>query len=164
MNRPAVNAVSIALLLAIALLAAVIAVELLPANTADADLSADVAATDIERPLASGQRFIAPDIGDFAQVLQHPLFYPDRKLPAEPEPAPLTAAPRLPLRLTLEGIAITSDSRVAVLRNKGNNELLQLAEGMSHDGWLLERLDSNTATFRRGAETSELALDPNGRR
>ena len=51
-------------------------------------------------------------------------------------------------------------TRVAVLRNLRNNFLLQLAEGDTHDGWTLDVVNSNSATFSRGEETTELPLDP----
>ena len=66
----------------------------------------------------------------------------------------------MPLRLKLEGIAIAGGARVAVLRNLSGNGLMQLTEGDSHDGWTLDTLSSNSATFSRGAQTSELLLDP----
>jgi len=158
-----INALSLALLVTIALLAAVIALELSPADSGGPASSGTVLATDESVALATGQRFIAPAIGQFSAVLERPLFFQDRQLPAEPPPAAISAAPLLPLRLKLEGVAITSDARVAVLRDTSNNQLLQLAEGMSHDGWLLETVRSNSASFKRGDTVSKLVLDPNGR-
>jgi hypothetical protein len=149
------------LLLFIAVLTGVVAIELYPARTPE-PTEPDSALGDAALT-TSAQEFVAPDVSVFAEVLERPLFFQDRKLPPEPTPEPVATTPRLPLRLTLEGVAITSDSRVAVFRNTSNNQLLQLAEGMSHDGWLLESVSSAAVTFKRGAEVSELALDPNSR-
>ena len=53
----------------------------------------------------------------------------------------------------------SAESRFAVLRNLADNQLLQLAEGMSHNGWTLESVNANSAAFRRGGQTTELTLD-----
>jgi len=161
------NEMRSALLLVAGLLTAIIAVELYPASAPDPVASNGNGAEDDASPARTTQEFVAPDIGTYAEVLERPLFFADRKMPPEPIQQPLATTPRLPLRLTLEGVAITSASRVAVLRNTSNNQILQLAEGMSHDGWLLASVSSTTVTFKRGTEVSELVLDPssrNGRR
>ena len=148
-----------ALLLAIATLALIIAAELLLAGADESAETAAIDAAEFSLPPPNDNRLISPQIVDFVDVLERPAFFQDRKLPLEPEPAPVTSVPLLPLRLTLEGVAISSDSRVAVLRNTGSNQLLQLAEGMSHDGWLLETVSADRALFTRGAEQTELLLD-----
>jgi len=108
----------------------------------------------------SPEALFAPrPLSDFTQVLERPLLFAGRRMPPAPEVAAVKAIPRSPLRLKLEGVAISSESRVALLRNTANNQLLQLAEGMSHDGWALEEIRAAAARFRRGDETSELLLD-----
>ena len=151
------------LLVIIVLLAGVIAIELYLPGSIDTTAPGNDAVNDNELSIASAKRFVAPDISSFDEVLRRPLFFQDRILPPEPTPEPITTAPLLPLRLALEGIAITSESRVAVLRNLSNNQLLQLTEGASHDGWLLESVSATAATFKRGGQVTELVLDPNGR-
>ena len=102
--------------------------------------------------------FAPRPLSDFTQVLERPLLFAGRRMPP-PEIAAIKAKPRTPLRLKLEGVAISSESRVALLRNTTNNQLLQLAEGMSHDGWSLEEISAAAARFSRGDEISELLLD-----
>ena len=99
-----------------------------------------------------------PALGYFADMLERPLFYVDRRLPKPP--APEAAPPPKPLRLTLEGVAIANGVRVAVLRNPQTRQLMQLEEGGTHDGWTLEALDSTSASFTRGEQVTELLLDP----
>jgi hypothetical protein len=101
----------------------------------------------------------APSLSQLVDLLERPLFYPDRRMP-EPEEQKAAAPPPMPLRLKLEGIAIAGGARVAVLRNLSGNGLMQLTEGDSHDGWTLDTLSSNSAIFSRGGQTSELLLDP----
>lgn len=104
-------------------------------------------------------RIDAPSLSQLVDLLERPLFYPDRRVP-KPTAQKAAAPPPAPLRLKLEGIAIAGGSRVAVLRNLNGQGLLQLTEGDSHDGWTLDTLTSTSATFSRGAQTNELLLDP----
>jgi len=153
------NPMTAALLLAAALLVVVIAIEwTLARKTSPVDL-ANTGDEDISLPTPSDYRYIAPPIEDYPEVLERPVFFRDRTLPVEPEPEAVPAAPLLPLRLKLEGVAISSESRVAVLRNTANNQLLNLAEGLSHQGWLLEKVSADRAVFRRGSQVTELLLD-----
>ena len=107
-------------------------------------------------------RIAAPPIGQLVDMMERPLFFPDRRMP-EPEVEQVAAPPPAPLRLKLEGIAIAGGSRVAVLRNLNGNGLVQLVEGDSHEGWTLDALSSNSATFsRNGGQSAELPLEPVG--
>jgi len=110
-------------------------------------------------PLDEIQPYVAPTFESFAEVLDRPLFYEDRKLPAPPEKAPVAEVPREPLQLVLEGVAISGNSRVALLRDQRSNELVQIAEGDIHDGWTLESVEGGKATFKRGDDTTELAIE-----
>ena len=100
-----------------------------------------------------------PPTSQLADMLERPLFYVDRRLP---EPKAVAAAPLTPLRLQLEGVALAGGSRVAVLRKLSDNRLIQLAEGMSHDGWTLEAIMADSARFTRGNEVTALDLAPAG--
>lgn len=102
----------------------------------------------------------APPISQLVDMMERPLFYADRRMP-QPEVVKAAPPPPKPLRLKLEGIAISGGARVAVLRNLSGNGLLQLAEGESHDGWTLDSLSSTNAMFsRNGGQSTELLLDP----
>jgi hypothetical protein len=155
-NRP-----TQALSAAAAVLTLTIVLELLyPAQPTNLDLaSAETAAAVV--PDFGDTDFTPPRFQDLGDMLDRPLFFSDRKLPEPPtvEAAPVAAA--TPLRLKLEGVAIAGESRVAVLRDLGNNQLLQLAEGIMHDGWTLDSVTAAGAKFSRGQQISELVLDPN---
>ncbi len=144
-------------------LALVVATQLLlPAQsgTASAAVSADNSAT---LPEFGNISIPAPPIAQFADMLERPLFVPNRRMP-EPEVKKVAPPPPRPLQLKLEGIAIAGDSRVAVLRNLNGNILMQLAEGQSHDGWTLDVLTSTSAEFSRDdGQTSEILLDPDSK-
>ena len=156
------NPLTAALLILIVLLLAIIAAELFVGAADNLADSGNIDEEDISLPSLSEYRYIAPQISDFPDLLGRPVFFPDRKLPAEPEPELVAATPLRPLRLQLEGIAISSDSRIAALRNTSNNELLHLAEGMSNDGWRLESVSADRAVFERGSQVTELRLDAGG--
>jgi hypothetical protein len=102
----------------------------------------------------------APSLSQLVDLMERPLFYPDRRMPEPPaQQAPVAAF--TPLRLKLEGIAIAGGSRIAVLRNLTGPGLVQLTEGDSHEGWTLDALTSTSARFSRdNGQTSELQLDP----
>lgn len=133
---------------------------LVPAQpgTANAAAAEGAAAT---LPEFADARIAAPPLGQLVDMMERPLFLPDRRMP-EPEVETATA-PATPLRLKLEGIAIAGGSRVAVLRNLNGNGLVQLTEGESHEGWTLDELTSSSARLSRdGAQPTELLLDPAG--
>lgn len=119
---------------------------------------ANTRSVDVQVSTNNDSAYVHPHIDDFSEILARPIFFQARELPPEAEAA--AVAPRAPLRLKLEGIASAADSRVAVLRDQGNNQLVQLSAGMSHNDWLLERMTSTTASFRRGDDVAELTLEP----
>jgi len=102
--------------------------------------------------------YIHSHIEDFAEVLERPVFFAERQIPPESESPP--AAPAAPIRLKLEGVAIVGEFRIAVLRDIADNKLLQLEQGMSHNGWTLKSVDRTSATFSRGTRLAEFSLDP----
>ena len=104
--------------------------------------------------------YMPPKMNDLTDLLDRPLFFTDRKFPPAPEPAATPVAAPKPLRLLLEGVAITADSRVAVLRDLNSMQLLQLTEGMAYEGWTLDAVTANSAIFRRGGQLTHLALEP----
>lgn len=135
----------------------IIVVEWLLPVRADAIDELNAASADLELPTLTSSTYVHPHIDDFATILERPVFFKDRKLP--PKPAAEPSAPPAPIRLKLEGVAIVAEARIAVLRNLADNQLVQLAEGMSHNGWTLEAIDADSATFRRGGQVSELSLE-----
>lgn len=108
----------------------------------------------------SQQPFIALPLTGFREITDRPLFTEGR-LPAEkPAEAEVAKMPLTPIRLSLEGVVITPQSRVAVMTDLQTNELLRLAEGMSHSDWKLEKVEHDAVTIRRGTEETILALQP----
>jgi len=125
----------------------------------EGDKSGGAVTADI--PSGAQSRYVHPHLSNYPEILARPIFFSKRELP--PEAVTKAPAPRAPLRLKLEGIAITADTRVAVLRDQGSNQLVQLSVGMSHNDWLLEDVSSATATFRHGDDVTSLSLKPENR-
>ena len=102
-------------------------------------------------------KFTAPGIAAFSEITERPLFREDREPPTEAKPTPV-AARKSPLRLKLEGVAITPGSKIAVLRDLSNNKMLHLETGMKHQGWELTSVTDTVATFKLGEQSQELTL------
>jgi len=101
--------------------------------------------------------FTAPGVAAFSEITERPLFRQDR----EPPPAPAkSAVARVasPLRLKLEGVAITPEASIALVRDLSSNKMLHLAKGMKHQGWELSSVTNTVATFKRGEESQEIKL------
>lgn len=141
------------------ILVLVIALQVLyPASASNAD-EVSLPESEAALPEFDDAALNPPQLAHLADMLERPLFFDDRRLP-EPPKDETPPPPPTPLRLELEGVAISSGSRIAVLRNLSNNLLLQLGEGGKHEGWTLESVSSNSASFSRGEQVTELPLDP----
>jgi len=103
--------------------------------------------------------FIPPGIMTFSEIMERPLFVAGREPPPEPKAAPVAEARLAPLRLLLEGVAITPSAEIAVVRDPSSNRIKQLEKGMKHQGWELTAITSTGATFRNGEHTHELKLN-----
>jgi hypothetical protein len=105
--------------------------------------------------------YVAPDFEAFSEILERPLFTEGRTPPPEPtaEQAAVTPGKQTQLTMRLEGIALTPVARIAVVRDISNNTLLRLAEGATHQGWVVESVNATSATLKRGEQTHELTLE-----
>ena len=151
---------TLALIFTSTVLAAIVIVEWLnPLQLEDFDAPV-IDGSEVAMPDLIDSSYLPPNLGELDEMFERPLFFSDRRMPEPPKPVAVAAAPPTPLRLKLEGVAITTEARVAVLRDLENNQLVQLAEGMSHKSWTLDSVKANGAIFTRGPQTSELMLDP----
>ena len=124
-------------------------------NTSDAQPAA-TAAAELTRSV-----YAAPDFEAFSEILERPLFTEGRTPPPEPTAEQAAASPKklTPLSMRLEGIALTPLARIAVVRDTTNNKLFRLAEGATHQGWVVESVHATSATLKRGEQTRELILE-----
>jgi hypothetical protein len=103
--------------------------------------------------------FSAPGVAAFSEITERPLFREGREPPSEPIEAAVTAK-QSPLRLQLEGVALTPTEKIAVLRDISTNKMMHLAVGNKHQDWELTSVTDTVATFKRGAQSLELTLKP----
>jgi type II secretory pathway component PulC len=105
--------------------------------------------------------YAAPDFEAFSEILERPLFTEGRTPPEPPtaEQAAVSPVKQTQLTMRLEGIALTPEARIAVIRDMTSNKLLRLAEGAEHQGWVVESIHPTGATFKRGEQTQELMLE-----
>ncbi|MES9971171.1 MAG: type II secretion system protein N [Candidatus Thiodiazotropha sp.] len=104
-------------------------------------------------------RFVPIPLKAYVEITDRPLFVEGRLPLAEPQQKSVNHAPRKPLRLKLEGVAMMPDNKVAIIRDLDNNELLRLSQGMNKYDWKVESVDSQSAIITRKGERIELKLD-----
>lgn len=157
---PQLGGTTRALLAANLLLALAVTGEFLYSNPGSREAApAESATTDAVMPDFGEATLAPPPMSQLVDMLERPLFYVARRIPEQQvEKAP--PPPPTPLRLELEGIALASGAAIAVLRDTANNQLLQLAEGMIHNGWELDEIRSDGASFSRGQQVETLVLNP----
>lgn len=107
---------------------------------------------------------VMPPESEFAEVRQRPIFNDDRKpTPIEP-PTPTEIIPPVPLNITLTGIVMTPDIKLAMVRDNAKNEAVSLRIGMPLPGdqqvWTLTEIRPRSVVFKNPQdETSEVELE-----
>lgn len=91
----------------------------------------------------------------FGEMLNRPIFMPDRRMQETQSDSKQQPDAE---RLTLIGVIMVDDKKVALLFDSTSNKTLHLVEGKSSDGILLEKLEPKNATLRIGNETKQLVL------
>ena len=117
--------------------------------------AASPAAGDDVAPLPEAASFEMPPLEAFSIVAERPLFSPTRR-PPEGEVA--AAAPRQMLDLTLIGVVLTAEERLAIVTPAGQGNAVRLGVGDSIQGWTLVAVEPERATFERDGEEETLFL------
>ncbi|HSX61137.1 MAG TPA: type II secretion system protein N [Tahibacter sp.] len=107
---------------------------------------------------------VMPPDSEFAEVRQRPIFNDDRKPTPIVEDVKVVDAPTAPLNITLTGIILTPDVKLAMVRDNGKNEAVSLRVGMplpgEQAGWTLTEIRSRSVVFKNPQdETSEVELE-----
>lgn len=105
------------------------------------------------------QPFTPMPLSSFSEITERPLFVEGRIPPEPPAEDKPSIVPVAPPQLKLEGVAITSMSRTAVITDLKTSELLRLNEGMSHQDWKVESVGKESVTIKRGAQEIILKLE-----
>ncbi|MCB1810952.1 MAG: hypothetical protein KDK04_04405 [Candidatus Competibacteraceae bacterium] len=112
--------------------------------------------------------FKLPSLAQYAETVERPLFYPERRPPKpEPEPVALPEPPAPPpeeSEITLIGVLITPQSTTAMVRveNAEKTDLLKIGDKV--ETWQLAEIKTESVVLRKGGETKELTLERNQRK
>jgi len=107
--------------------------------------------------------YVAPPIEDYDEVLVRPLFVEGRTPPEPSAPAEARAAPKeegLAKFWTLEGLVLTPEARVALVRNKRDRKLMRITEGDAFEGWEVVEFATERILLKKGEKTEALELKP----
>ncbi len=163
MNGRFVNRLTSLLLLLCLMLGGVVAWELRHAAAMDATRFENLSApADTPPPVMKSLPASLPKttLQVYQDILARPLFRKDRR-PPEPQAAPAAVAKTvLPLRLVLEGVALTREKRIALLRDLSSNELLSVEQGSTHNDWTVSSVQPDRVTVSRDGRVQELLLEP----
>jgi len=115
--------------------------------------AADKAAAD-EPELAP---FEFPDLGEFEELVERPLFVEGRRPPPEVVEEPPPPVARTPLDLKLMGMIFSPSGRTALLVDpKGKYK--RVKEGGVVGGWVLKELKTDRVVMQQDGEIKELPL------
>ena len=114
----------------------------------------------------------APEMADYAVVVERPLFFAERApyVALEPDPPlnqsdPASAPmPGASVPFTLSAIVISAGQRLAVIHYGRDNRQQRIALGQSIDGWAFAAIEPRSVVVRKGGQTQtlELAIKPGG--
>lgn len=103
----------------------------------------------------SGQDFKLPELEQFADVIERPLFLKSRRS-APPTVGPEGLASAADSRLgqyALAGVVITPAKRFVLLRATRDNKFHRVADGQDFEGWTVQAIQGEEVVFgREGAE------------
>lgn len=112
----------------------------------------------------------APEMADYAIVVERPLFFAERTPyvalapdPPPDRPGPTSAPmPGASVPFTLSAIVISAGQRLAVIHYGRDNKQQRIALGQSIDGWAFAAIEPRSVLVRKGdqAQTLELAIKP----
>jgi hypothetical protein len=129
-------------------------------TTDNASAITDIAA----KPVNS---FSISSLEDYQEIVDRPLFYETRRPPSPEVPeVAVQEEPEeeQPLALTLIGVMVTPDAKVALVQNDDTNKVERLKLGDEIGGWEVQFIDSDNVVINKSDETKELALLRNKRK
>jgi hypothetical protein len=109
------------------------------------------------------EEFVLPGIGQYSELVERPLFVEGRQ-PPEPsdEPTGEAAQPQAqasrPLSVTLSGVVITAQTRMALLRDNVTGEKARLKVGEELSGWRVQDIEPDRVVLARAGEVFEAEL------
>ena len=101
--------------------------------------------------------FTMPAAETFSGILERPLFSPTRRPPAEGTVT--IESSESELDVTLVGVIISAGEQIAIIKPKDGARFARLSLGDSFQGWILESIEPNRVTFRRGEIEELIEID-----
>lgn len=147
---------------ALALLAAILALELFLGYRADAQSGVPPAPGRAPPPPLSPPTFELPAIAQLSETTARPLFLPGRRVPEEADeaaaqPASRARAPEV-MRLALSAVVIVEDRRVALLNDIATGRLSRVSVGDRVGGWRVIEIRDDSVVIENTSGRQELAL------
>ena len=107
---------------------------------------------------SEGPAFSAlPPIETFTETTERPLFLPDRRPPAVDEEQQEVENAESGL-FTLLGIIVSPTQRIALVKVRGSQSVLQLTEGQQANGWTVSQIHPGEVIFESNDKTETIEL------
>ncbi len=101
-------------------------------------------------------RFTLPPLGQYADIIDRPLFNEDRRPTVA---APHEAGPAPDVNFRLIGVVITTEKKEALFQLSRRNEVARGGLESWIEGWMIESIEPDRVMLRRGPNTTELSLE-----
>jgi general secretion pathway protein N len=98
-----------------------------------------------------------PPIESFSETVERPLFLPDRRPPAIEETQEEAQDVESGL-FTLVGIIVSPTQRIALVKVRGSQTVLQLSEGQQANGWTVLQIRPEEVIFESNDKTETIEL------
>lgn len=110
-----------------------------------------------------GQPFRMPPMAELTEMVERPLFFKDRKRPADEAPATgsAVAAARPAGKVLLTGVVISPGEKIALVRSTVTKEVVSLTIGQKIDSWKLEEIRPDRILIRFGDQVEEVMIEDN---
>ena len=116
----------------------------------------------------SSVSFSLASLDDYQEITERPLFYATRRPPPpEPEVSTPSVEPPEPTPdapLTLIGVMVVSDNKIALVKNDDTSKVVRLKLGDKIESWQLQTINSDSVVLNKNEETKELLLLRNKRK
>ncbi len=96
----------------------------------------------------------------YTEISQRPLFEKERRPVEAPAPVRQVAGPAL-TNYVLEGTAISSDARVALVRNRANRKLYRAVIDEQIEGWTVKEVHEDAVVLERNGVRQRLEREDN---
>lgn len=106
--------------------------------------------------LPAEMSFAMPPAKAFSESVERPIFSPTRQPP--PKGTNMIESPKPELDVTLVGVTISAEERIAILKPKTGPQFVHLSEGDRFQDWILKTIEPDRVTFRWGEVEEHLEL------